>query len=83
MKPAKEMFAPAIRPLDRLVRRLWPNDAPLRARLINIAHLLSGNLIGSIVGVIGFVVTARALGPADYGVLALTSAIARIGRSVW
>ena len=61
-----------------MVRRFWLNDAPLATRLVNIGHLMSGNLIGAVVGVVGFVVTARALGPADYGVLALTYSYVRI-----
>lgn len=60
--------------LQKLVgraQRFWNDEASLRARLRNIGHLLTGNLFGSIVGMLGFVVTARALGPVDYGVLAL------------
>jgi O-antigen/teichoic acid export membrane protein len=49
----------------------WKRETSLRARVKNIGHLLTGNLIGSVIGVAAFMVTARALGPADYGVLAL------------
>jgi O-antigen/teichoic acid export membrane protein len=49
----------------------------MRTRLLNIGHLLTGNLFGSVIGMLGFVVTARALGPTDYGVLALTYSYTR------
>jgi O-antigen/teichoic acid export membrane protein len=60
------------------VRRLLQIEQSFKARLVNIAHLLSGNVLTSIVGVLGFLITARALGPADYGILALTYAYVRV-----
>jgi len=63
---------------QRKVRRLLNIEQSFKARLVNIAHLLSGNLITSVVGVLGFIITARALGPADYGILALTYAYVRV-----
>lgn len=60
------------------MRSLLRIEESFKARLVNIAHLLSGNLITSVVGVIGFLITARALGPADYGILALTYAYVRV-----
>src|SRR5688572_32188755 len=51
-------------------------------RLQSIAHLLTGNILSSVIGLIGFALTARALGPAGYGILALcfsyTRAVERI-----
>jgi O-antigen/teichoic acid export membrane protein len=49
----------------------------MRTRLLNIGHLLTGNLFGSLIGMLAFVVTARALGPTEYGVLALTYSYTR------
>ncbi|WP_201404477.1 oligosaccharide flippase family protein [Kaistia sp. 32K] len=49
----------------------------MRTRLFNIGHLLTGNLFGSLIGMLAFVVTARALGPTDYGILALTYSYTR------
>jgi O-antigen/teichoic acid export membrane protein len=66
-----------VQTLGRRAQRFWQDDAPLRARVVNIGHLLTGNLVGSIVGMLGFLVTARALGATDYGVLALTYSYAR------
>jgi O-antigen/teichoic acid export membrane protein len=42
-----------------------------RPRLVNIGHLLTGNVFSAIAGMLAFFLTARALGAADYGVLAL------------
>jgi O-antigen/teichoic acid export membrane protein len=46
-------------------------------RLRSIAHLLTGNFASAIIGLAGFALTARALGPADYGVLALCFSFTR------
>lgn len=67
----------AIRALSRQMLLEWREEAFLRARLINIGHLLTGSLFGSIIGMIAFVVTARALGPTDYGLLALAYSYGR------
>ena len=64
--------------LTKRVKQFWHSDAALRARLVNVGHLLTGNLVGSIVGILGFLATARALGAADYGVLALTYSYVRV-----
>ena len=53
----------------------------MRARLVNIGHLLTGNLLGSIVGMLGFLITARALGATEYGVLALIYSYTRAVRT--
>lgn len=57
--------------------RAWRPEGALRRRLTNIGHLLTGNLVGSLLGLAAFALTARALGPVDYGVLALTYAYTR------
>jgi O-antigen/teichoic acid export membrane protein len=58
-------------------RRFWQSGGAMHARLLNIGHLLTGNLCGSLIGMLSFVVTARALGPTQYGVLALTYSYTR------
>lgn len=45
--------------------------------MTSVAHLLAGNFAGSLIGLAGFALTARALGPADYGILALCFAFTR------
>lgn len=52
-------------------------EKSLKERLQAVAHLMAGNFLGSIVGLAGFALTARALGPEDYGVLALCFAFTR------
>jgi O-antigen/teichoic acid export membrane protein len=64
-----------IRP-DKVARALHA-DSALRHRLVNIGHLLSGNVIATLIALIGVVLTARSLGPADYGILALIISYAR------
>jgi O-antigen/teichoic acid export membrane protein len=61
----------------RRARQAWSEDSSLRARVLNIGHLLTGNFFGSMLGMLAFVVTARALGPSDYGSLALTLSYVR------
>ena len=51
---------------------------PLRARLINIGHMLSGNAVSLIFGLISLAMAMRSLGPAEYGVLALVVSYARL-----
>jgi O-antigen/teichoic acid export membrane protein len=62
--------------------RKWRAQDDLVSRLKNIAHLLTGNFAGALIGLAAFALTARALGPNDYGILALcftfTRAIERI-----
>lgn len=55
----------------------WRRDTGLRQRLGNIGHVLSGNLAGSLIGLLAVAVSARGLGPHDYGVLALMIVFAR------
>lgn len=59
------------------VRTLLENEKHFLIRLKNIAHLLTGNFASSFIGLAGFALTARALGPTDYGILALSFAYAR------
>ncbi|WP_051440884.1 lipopolysaccharide biosynthesis protein [Ensifer sp. WSM1721] len=57
-------------------------EKSLKDRLGNIGHLLTGNALTSLLGLVGFALTARALGPSEYGILALcftyTSAVERL-----
>lgn len=69
--------AAATRNLERRIRRFWSERGALRRRLFNIGHLLTGNLFSSVTGILAFVLTARALGPTDYGILALTYSYVR------
>lgn len=62
----------AARHLDR-----HRGDHDLRKRLVSIGHLLTGNLFTSFIGFAAFALTARALGPAEYGVLVLVYSYAR------
>lgn len=59
------------------VARAWRQEETLRRRLKNVGHLLTGNFAGSLIGLVAFALTARALGPVDYGALALTYAYTR------
>ncbi|MFC6487588.1 lipopolysaccharide biosynthesis protein [Nitratireductor sp. GCM10026969] len=63
--------------IGRRARRFWRDEESLRARLANIGHLVTGNMMGSAMGLLAFIVTARALGPNDFGILALTLSYAR------
>jgi len=66
-----------VRAMMGKVTRFWGQESAMRRRLINTGHLITGNAVNSVIGLIAFVVTARALGPADYGVLALTYSYVR------
>jgi O-antigen/teichoic acid export membrane protein len=55
----------------------WRRQKDIWERLRSIAHLLTGNFASAIIGLAGFALTARALGPADYGVLALCFSFTR------
>lgn len=57
--------------------RAWRHDGSLRRRMRNVGHLLTGNLVGSLLGFVAVALTARALGPTDYGLLALAFTYAR------
>lgn len=61
----------AFRHVGGRARRYLQDEAALRLRLVSIGHLLAGNAVGAVVGFLVFVVTARALGPAQFGILAL------------
>ncbi|UVO49840.1 oligosaccharide flippase family protein [Sphingomonas sp. SUN019] len=49
-----------------------------RSRLVNIGHLLTGNAANIVIGLPAIILTARALGPASYGVLALILTYAQV-----
>lgn len=55
----------------------WRGQQDLRQRVTSVAHLLAGNFASSLIGLAAFALTARALGPTDYGILALCFAFAR------
>ncbi|EQA98538.1 lipopolysaccharide biosynthesis protein [Sphingobium baderi] len=57
--------------------QLW-GDAALRRRFINIGHLLSGNGINGLIALVGVAMTARSLGPVEYGILALVISYIRV-----
>lgn len=64
-------------PLFGRLKALYEGERLLVRRLINILHLLTGNFTSSFLGLISFTLTARALGPTEYGLLALSFAYAR------
>jgi O-antigen/teichoic acid export membrane protein len=49
----------------------WFKDDVFRRLFVNAGRLLTANVIATVVGLVITVLTARALGPANYGVLAL------------
>lgn len=49
-----------------------------RTRIANIGHLLTGNFLGSLLGLAAFALSARALGPVDYGLLAMIYTFVRV-----
>lgn len=55
----------------------WRNEKDLTQRLASIAHLFAGNFTSSLIGLAAFALTARALGPSQYGTLALCYAFTR------
>ncbi len=55
----------------------WRHEPQLRRRLANIGHVFTGNLAGSGIALLAVAVSARTLGPRDYGILALTITFAR------
>lgn len=59
--------------LSRNCRKVvsWFKDDVFRRLFVNAARLLSANVIAAGLGLVATILTARALGPRDYGVLAL------------
>lgn len=55
----------------------WKRESAFRARLVNVGHLLSGNMASAVLALLATALTARAVGPTDYGVLALTLTYSR------
>jgi O-antigen/teichoic acid export membrane protein len=64
------------------LQKVLAREKSLKGRLGNIGHLLTGNALTSLLGLVGFALTARALGPSEYGILALcftyTNAVERL-----
>ncbi len=60
------------------VRDTLRREGAHRLRLANIAHLLTGNFLGSLLGLVAFALAARALGLEAYGQLALVLAFTRV-----
>ncbi len=60
------------RRIHRSIRAMAGEDA-LRLRLMNIGHLLAGNFGNLVVNLGAVAIAARALGPTQYGVLALVT----------
>ncbi|WP_246752998.1 lipopolysaccharide biosynthesis protein [Sinorhizobium sp. BG8] len=58
-------------------RSSWQIEKGSIERIKSILHLLTGNFASSFIGLAGFALTARALGPADYGMLALCFSYSR------
>lgn len=56
----------------RQIADSWRHDKSLHIRLMNISHLLSGNFVSGLISLAAVALTARAIGPASYGILALT-----------
>lgn len=55
----------------------WRREAVFRRRLFNIGHIMSGNAASSGIGLFAVAVTARTLGPTEYGILALIISFSR------
>lgn len=56
----------------------WRRDGKFGRRLALIAQLLAGNSVTAVLSLVAFSVTARALGAAEYGILALIVTYARL-----
>lgn len=66
-----------MRQLAKRLRQLVSGDAGHRRNLADIGTLLGGDFFGAVLALAAFALTARALGPADYGVLVLAQAYSR------
>jgi O-antigen/teichoic acid export membrane protein len=53
-------------------------DRPLRDRLVNIGHMLSGNAFSAVLALVSLSIAMRVLGPAQYGILALVVSYGRL-----
>lgn len=56
----------------------YPQEGGHRLRFTNIAHLLTGNVLGSLLGFAAFAFAARTLGIEEYGQLALVLTFVRV-----
>lgn len=70
---------PPRRRLRALVHKstAWGREAPFRSRVISVGHLLSGNVASAVLALMAVALTARAVGPTEYGILALVLTYAR------
>lgn len=64
--------------LKRATGRFSHSDGGHRLRLANITHLLTGNIVGSLLALAAFALAARTLGLEEYGRLALVLAFTRV-----
>lgn len=80
-EPAADPIYAAPTRLGRL-QHWFRGEHGLRERLVNIGHLLSGNFVSAMVALVGVALTARALGPLAYGILALVISYGRIVEKV-
>lgn len=55
----------------------WGREAPFRGRVVSVGHLLSGNVASAVLALVAVALTARAIGPTEYGILALVLTYAR------
>lgn len=60
------------------LRMGWTQNIFLRSRLAGIGHLLSGNVLNAVIMLVGISIAARALGPAEYGVMVLVLTFGRV-----
>ena len=60
------------------LRAKWTESSLLRSRLASIGHLLSGNIANALIMLAGIAIAARALGPAEFGAMALVLTFGRI-----
>jgi O-antigen/teichoic acid export membrane protein len=56
----------------------WRTEQDVAERFRRISYLLAGNVVGAIIGLVAFALTARALGPMEYGILALCFSYVRV-----
>lgn len=57
----------AINRLSRELGEVLSRESGYRRRFANLAHLLTGNFLGSLLGLAAFALSARALGLVEYG----------------
>lgn len=72
-------FSPTRNPMKitKHFAQLFKAEQAFWKRIRNVAHLLTGNFFTSLLAFVAFALTARALGPNDYGMLALVYSYVR------